>query len=196
MTEGLKKRGLARQPSYVLVPSDSWQYEVWGGEGKGEAAWVCKLPAALWRKMLLEPRAAIWLVPSIWVQRLQECGRRCQERRERPQHAVCGLLDTGQVCSGHREATARGLGVSFREPVSHRVTRQLPWPPRLGKSKASPDPGWVPAILFECGGLSGWSSWDPPVPSRNVNIGQEMSLNNIEFHSWRPTGCPAVAGVV
>lgn len=155
MTEGLKKRGLARQPSCVLVPSDSWQYEVWGGEGKGEEAWVFKIPAALWRKMFLEPRAAIWLVLVIWVQRLQECGRRCQEKREQPQHAVCGLLDTGQVSSGHREATARGLGVSFCEPVSHRVTRQLPWPPQLRKLKAFPYPGWVHAILLECP----WAVW-------------------------------------
>lgn len=136
-------------------PSDSWQYEVWGGEGKGEAVWVFKLPAALRRKMLLEPRAAIWLVLAIWVQRLQEFGRRCQERREQPQHAVCGLLDTGQVSSGHREATARGLGVSFCEPGSHRVTRQLPWPPRLRKLKAFPYPGWVHAILLECP----WAVW-------------------------------------
>lgn len=38
MTEGLKKQGLARQPSCVLVPSDSRQCQVWGGTGKGEAA--------------------------------------------------------------------------------------------------------------------------------------------------------------
>lgn len=107
-TEGLKEHGLARQPGCFLVPSDSRQCLVWGGEGLGEAAWVCKLPAALWRKMLLEPRAAIWLVLAIWVQSLQECRRHCQERKEQPQHAKRGLLNTLQISSGHREATPKG----------------------------------------------------------------------------------------
>lgn len=76
--------------------------------GLGEAAWVCKLPAAPWRKMLLEPRAAIWLVLAIWVQSLQECRRHCQERKEQPQHAKRGLLNASQISSGHREATPKG----------------------------------------------------------------------------------------
>lgn len=158
-------------------------------KGKGEAAaWICKLPAALRRKMLLEPRAAIWLVLAIWVQRLQGCRRHCQERRDQPQHAKCGLLNTGQISSGHREATARGLGMSFCEPVSHRVTRQQPWPHWLRKLIASPYPGLVPAIPLECGRVSGWSSWDPPVPSRNVNIGQEMSLKQPRVPQLKPSG--------
>lgn len=135
----------------------------------GEAAQVCKLPAALWRKILLEPRAAIWLVLAIWVHSLQECRWHCQERKEQPHHAKHRLLATSQISSGHREATPKGLGMPFCEPVSHRVTRQQPWPHRLRKLKAPPCSGLVPSTLLDCGRMLGWSSWNPPLPSRNVN---------------------------
>lgn len=61
---------------------------------------------------------------------------------------------------------------------------------RARNLKAPPDTGWAPTTM------SGWSSWDLPLPSRNVNMGQEISQNNPELHRWKPTRCPDVTGTV